>query len=358
MRTVKSEDLKNVKQTLSGRLLRAGLRGGVVGMVPRLSVHSAVAAAGRNVHAVGLGRKIVEGAETQERCVRVYVVQKLPLSLLSPRDKIEESIDGIPTDVIESPPAFALKKKKIAAAATREQRETCTEKKRKRQRPILGGISTAHFDITAGTLSCFCRSTKHGDDPSKVYALSNNHVYADVNRAAIGDDLYQPGPADGGTGNDHFADLHRFVSIKLGGGVPNRVDAAIGELLPQVEYLPEVCTIGRISAVGRAEEDMVVRKHGRTTGYTEGVVTDESYDALVGMDHADPSVVALFEDQIRIQRIPPYPSFGLGGDSGSLVVEKGHQSAVGLYFAGPGDGSYGVANHIEDVVRELEIELL
>jgi hypothetical protein len=103
---------------------------------------------------------------------------------------------------------------------------------------------------------------------------------------------------------------------------------------------------------------MLVRKHGRTTGYTEGEVTDDAYDALVGMDHNDPSVVALFEDQMRIERTPPYPEFGLGGDSGSLVVRRDGPAAVGLYFAGPQSGVYGIANHIQDVLNELEVQLL
>jgi hypothetical protein len=103
---------------------------------------------------------------------------------------------------------------------------------------------------------------------------------------------------------------------------------------------------------------MQVRKHGRTTGYTEGEVTDESYDALIGMDQSDPSLVALFENQMRLERIGPYPAIGLGGDSGALVLSKDQAQAVGLYFAGPPSGLYGVANHVEDVLSELEIQLL
>jgi hypothetical protein len=113
-----------------------------------------------------------------------------------------------------------------------------------------------------------------------------------------------------------------------------------------------------IIGTARATEGVRVRKHGRTTGYTEGVVTDESYDALVGMDHSDPDVVALFESQMRIERIDPYPTIGLGGDSGSLVVMQAEASAVGLYFAGPPSGTYGVANHLQDVFNEMEIQLL
>jgi hypothetical protein len=188
--------------------------------------------------------------------------------------------------------------------------------------------------------------------------MSNNHVFANVNQSQIGDALYQPGPADGGTADDHFARLHRFVTMRLGGTEPNRVDAAIGELASDVEIRSEVCQIGKVKGIGEAVEDMEVCKHGRTTSYTEGIVTDESYNALIGMDHNDPSVVALFERQVRIERTPPYLEIGLGGDSASLVLGKTESEAVGLYFAGPPGGNYGVANHIADVLSELQIELL
>lgn len=76
------------------------------------------------------------------------------------------------------------------------------------------------------------------------------------------------------------------------------------------------------------------------------------------MDHNDPSVVALFENQMRIERIAPYVAIGLGGDSGSLVVMKDERKAVGLYFAGPPSGIYGIASYIQDVLNDLEIQLL
>src|SRR6185369_15592376 len=101
--------------------------------------------------------------------------------------------------------------------------------------------------------------------------------------------------------------------------------------------------------------DARVRKHGRTTGLTEGIITDELVDALVGMDHADNSVFALFENQIRIETAAPQGIFARAGDSGSLVINQ-DAHAVGLYFAGPPAGDYGYANHIGEVESALEIE--
>lgn len=333
-------------------------------------MRDAVVNIGANVHAVGVGRKVVNGEPTDELAVRIYVLQKLAVSAIPPRDLVPEALEGIPTDIIESPPAFIQQPRKktevaaVPAAASEGSARpvvaagNCTDDRRRRQRPLVAGISVAHHDVTAGTIGYFCRSTRHGDSPDDIFILSNNHVLANVNQGLVGDDIYQPGPADGGTHGDLVASLHRFVRMRIGGDVANRVDAAIA-LLPAGEQPgASVCGIGKIDGTDNADEEMRVRKHGRTTGFTEGVVTDISVDSLIGMDHNDPEVVALFQGQMRIERAGASAVFGLGGDSGSLVVSKTNRRAVGLYFAGPESGVYGLANHISDVLSQLEVELI
>ena len=268
-------DLRSAKQALSGGLLRRGLQGGVVGMMPTIRVHAATAMGSRNVHAVGVGRKEVAGKPTKVMCIRIHVIQKIAPSLLAPRDAIPATIDGIPTDIVESPPAFVLATKARSGSRTKRKTSatatpaTCSTKRKKRQRPMVAGISAAHYSVTAGTIAYFCNSTRDGDDPSKVYVLSNNHVFADVNQANIGDDLYQPGPADGGAAGHYMADLERFVHISLGGTLANKVDAAIGELRPGTKYRPEICMIGALTGKETATVGTKVRKHGRTTGYMQ-----------------------------------------------------------------------------------------
>ena len=356
------DDLKSAKAAVRNQLLQLGISGNVVAASATMSVAAAVQRAGRNVHAVGIGRKISEGGEAGELCVRVYVVQKLPKSLLSPRDLIATSIDGMATDVIEAAPPFAggrAPAKKAPAKKTRGTGATgasCTSERKKSQRPVIGGISAGHRDISAGTIAALCRSTRPGDDPAVVLALSNNHVFANVNKAMTGDPLYQPGPMDGGVFADHFANLLRYVPIKLGGQQGNRVDCAVGSLLGGMLHETTICSIGTIAGTAQATEGLVVTKHGRTTGLTVGEVDDIDYDGLVGMDHDDSSVVGLFTNQMRIQSTSG-AAIGLGGDSGSLVLD-GSRRAVGLYFAGPQSGSYGLANHIAHVMSELQIEFL
>jgi hypothetical protein len=341
-----SKDLHDAKNILSRRLLGRSVRN--LSSLQTLSETRSVAMVERTmtstVHAVGVGRKVVDGKVTNERAIRLHVARKLPNSMLPKRARLPGSIDGIPTDVLESPPAFISL--------------VCTEKRQKHQRPMVAGISVAHEDVTAGTIAYFCRSTKKGDDPESVFILSNNHVLANVNIGKKGDVVLQPGPIDGGTQEDDVATLHRFVKIKLGGRSENAVDCAIAELLPDATYQAKLCKIGKIKGVKAASESLLVCKHGRTTGYTEGTVTDELYDALVGMSHEDPNEAALFTNQLRLEVAPRYQALGLGGDSGSLVVSKKDKKAVGLYFAGPENGQYGIANPIDKVLELLEIELL
>jgi hypothetical protein len=365
------KDVIEAKEILSARLLAAGVRHKVIARRTTMRLREAVPNVSANVHAVGIGRKLVDGKPTSTLAVRLYVVQKLAMSAIPPRDLLPKTVDGVPCDVIETPPAFAgagrvkaAKKRQGSARRTARERRvpiaarTCTSDRRRRQRPFPAGISVAHRDVTAGTIAYFCRSIRPGDTPGDVFVLSNNHVLADVNSAAIGDDVLQPGPADGGTSTDHIADLHRFVRIRLGGDLPNRVDAAIARIRARVAHTVTMCSIGAITGIERGVEDMRVRKHGRTTGLTEGVITDESVDSLVGMDHNDPSVVGLFKGQLRIERTASSTVFGLGGDSGSLVVAADSLRAVGLYFAGPDSGIYGLANQISDVLKELEVQLV
>ena len=93
-------------------------------------------------------------------------------------------------------------------------------------RPVPIGVSTGHPNITAGTIGA--RVT----DSSNVFALSNNHVYADSNNALIGDAVIQPGTYDGGESPaDDIGTLYAFVPIDFNGG-NNVIDAAIANTTP------------------------------------------------------------------------------------------------------------------------------
>jgi hypothetical protein len=198
-------------------------------------------------------------------------------------------------------------------------------------RPVPIGVSTGHPAITAGTIGC--RVTKDG----LVFALSNNHVYADANLAGIGDNVIQPGTYDGGVNpDDAIGTLADFEPIDFEGG-DNTIDAAIA--------LCTTDTLGKgtlSSGYGVPKSTptnpaigMRVKKFGRTTELTSGRVG--GINAIANVNYGD-GLVARFVSQFYVDG-----EFSAGGDSGSCVVvndKKGRNSGpedrkpVGLLFAG------------------------
>lgn len=166
---VKREDVHLAKQAVSGRLLRAAMRLGGGAQELTLSVASAVANSGGNAHAIGVGYKDVKGKTSKQLCVRVHVAQQLPKSLFPPQNLIPESIDGIPIDVVESPPAYIMAPRKKSSSRATASSATKVDNPRHKIRLILGGISAAQFEVTAGTIACLCRLVRHGDDPEQRY---------------------------------------------------------------------------------------------------------------------------------------------------------------------------------------------
>jgi hypothetical protein len=221
-------------------------------------------------------------------------------------------------------------------------------------RPVPIGVSTGHPDITAGTIGA--RLT----DGVNVYALSNNHVYANVNKANYGDNVLQPGTYDGGTNpTDKIGTLSAFVPLDLSGG-PNVVDAAIAlsntDLLrnstPSNGYgTPRKNTV----SVDEIYWMMKVKKYGRTTGLTNGQVVAIYVEGDINYGTEESPLLVYFTDMIGI-----YPgSFSAGGDSGSLIVTNirgaNDRRPVGLLFAG--SQFYTLANPIDDVLAELSGQL-
>jgi hypothetical protein len=215
-------------------------------------------------------------------------------------------------------------------------------------RPAYIGVSTGHPNITAGTIGC--RVKKTDGATTYYYALSNNHVYADENRASLGDNVLQPGPYDGGQNpRDAIGALAAFQQITFSRFASNQIDAAIalcpsemlGKSTPADGYgIPDSATVP--ASVGLA-----VQKHGRTTGLTTGQVYAVNATVNVGYD----SGTARFINQIVITP----GTFSAGGDSGSLIVTKDGENPVGLLFAG--SSSFTVANPIDLVLSHFGVKV-
>jgi hypothetical protein len=220
---------------------------------------------------------------------------------------------------------------------------------RQRIRPLRPGLSMAHASVTAGTLGGFVRT------PSGLAMLSNNHVLAGSDAAAVGDAVLQPGPADGGAAGDRVATLAAFQRFTATGR--NLVDAALAILDEGVAAEPGDLPGGPLGAAVPEsldiEPDEWVEKVGRTTGHTHGRITAVEVDGVaVQYDHG----VLRFDDQVEIQGARG--SFSEGGDSGSVIWRSRDRAPLALLFAGSqsgGPGGTGVtfANPLATVLAAL-----
>lgn len=219
-------------------------------------------------------------------------------------------------------------------------------------RPVPIGVSTGQLDVTAGTIGA--RAT----DGSKIYALSNNHVFANSNDAKIGDHVLQPGRVDGGSDPDHsIGTLQDYEPIRFCSALVcpnNELDAAIA--ITTVEQLgtatPENGYGKPRSTTAKGSLNMKVQKYGRTTGHTHGTIT--GIRATITVNYRNGK--ARFVNQLVITG---KGTFSQGGDSGSLIVSEasGNQDRrpVGLLFAGSANST--IANPIDPVLKRFGITI-
>lgn len=295
----------------------------------------------KNIIGIGIGPKLTDGLSVQgSESVHVYVRAKVPESELAAQDKVPPTFGSLATDVIEvgDVVAFPLLN---------------TWQRYGRHRPLSCGISVGHPNITAGTIGCLVERA------GTTYILSNNHVLADCNQAAINDAIIQQGTADGGSSPaDNIANLSAFKPLDFT-GAPNDIDAAIAAV--QQNNTPmivesEIVSLGRVGTTPMAAQlYQSVRKHGRTTGHTIGVIMDLSVDLWVSYRVGNTSVSAWFENQLGIMGVGSAP-FSQGGDSGSLIVDAVSLDPVGLLFAGGGNFTY--ANFIDPVLSHFGVTMV
>lgn len=278
-----------------------------------------------NVVGVGYGSKMSYGAGgaiiENELAIRVYVKSKLPLSEIPTGSKVPAKINGLPTDVIAVGDITAL------------------------GRPVMCGASIGHYTVNAGTLGCLVRRV--AETTNDRFILSNNHVLAKSNKAKKGDAILEPGPKDGGT--EPIAELTEFERIDF--AEPNLMDAAIARVIDPDDVLPEIQHIGYVEPDPKtAVLYQSVRKYGRTTKHTVGVVMDIAADIKVGYgtEWAD------FENQLALHGYTG--DFSAPGDSGSLVVDGESRRAVALLFSGGIGITY--ANPIESVLGRFGVEII
>ncbi|MCH7971079.1 MAG: carboxypeptidase regulatory-like domain-containing protein, partial [Chloroflexi bacterium] len=195
-----------------------------------------------------------------------------------------------------------------------------------------------HPDITAGTIGA--RVIGAG---GALFALSNNHVYANQNNAVVGNAVIQPGDIDGGVSpGDDIGTLSAFQEIFFDGS-DNVIDAAIATVATVNEGNGSVLTVGNSTPLGGygtpsstpvvAVVGMDVTKYGRTTGQTESQIS--GINAIVNVGYTGGT--ARFVNQVIVSG----GKFSDGGDSGSLIVTSDGLNPVALLFAGSRTATIG-----------------
>jgi len=334
----------------------------------------------RNVVAVGFGKKKVQGLTTEKPAMVVSVKKKVPLEALAKEDIVPATINGQATDVVEVGGEITLRRVRPSLVKTEAYRIPSYTKRdiTFRERPAHPGCSIGHYNITAGTFGAvvYCNKT------NRPMILSNNHVLANVNKGKIGDSILQPGAYDGGREpDDVIALLKDFVKIEMVGSsscpitkayaklgnflsgifdrhskvysrrdITNTVDCALAEPLMSDYVDPFIPDIGVVTGIAEPTVGMEVMKRGRTTELTRGKI--DSVDNMVNVNMGD-GEIAIFEGQIIISGAGG--KFSAGGDSGSLILNKG-RCAVGLLFAG--NDSITIGNDISNVIEALDIRFM
>lgn len=324
---------------------------------------------------VDIREKTKRGRATGWLAIVVSVRRKLPLTEVPRGQLIPGRIDGVPTDVVEEEPVLHRLLLDEAATLGAIPRVAKT---------IVGGLSmgpgraswlsppevpVSGEYVTVGTLGTLVH-----DRCGHLMGLTNFHVACVDDAWAVGDAMVHPARVDGGRPRtDTFGTLARAA-------LSGAVDGAVVQLAAGRAYEVAIAGIGPVRGGAAAELGSLVRKSGRSTGTTGGLVV--SLDATIALEYGDGIGRRVLRDQLRIRgvrrnaaahpllgRYRPVAPHWLGGsapvgpvrfadhgDSGAAVVDQ-HNRVVGLYVGGTGCGYYGFANRIDAVLAALDVEL-
>ncbi|MFD1148959.1 chymotrypsin family serine protease [Saccharothrix hoggarensis] len=287
---------------------------------------------------VDLGEKTVAGRATGEPAIVVFVRHKGPAAQFA----IPPDVLGVPTDVVEDSfaPHHTIASPESVSGAERHEL-------------LVGGIGIgpsrairfvppdvpeADDYVVAGTLGALVTPRRR----HLVMALTSFHVACVDDAWAVGDPMVHPSRVDGGH------PVHDRVGALARAALSGSVDAA-AIMLTTPHVRPEVVGLGPVRGWADARVGQRVRKRGRTTAVTEGVVA--STDAAVTLDFGVGIGVRTLRDQIRVES----PRFGDHGDSGAVLLDDANH-VVGLYLGGSRDRVF--ANPIGPVLDQLDVDLI
>ena len=253
--------------------------------------------------------KSVAGETTPTFAIVVHTTKKKPLEEVPQAERIPAQLGAFPTDVVESDPP-------VPAAVDR-----------------LEGGATVAVGVSEGALGCMVSDNAD----STPYLLSNAHVLQ-----GIGSTVYID-----------KADVSHRVGKTKNSVNNDKVDAAIATI-GQTPYLCAIANIGDVMGTGPVSLGADVRKMGKSTGLTNGVIAQLNYQGL-------PAKGQPTQEQVLI-----YPTWNTKddkfadlGDSGSVIVDQnGFVLALLWAITVVNDGrkmTCGVACTIQNVEEALKV---
>ncbi len=346
-----------------------------------------------NVVGHAIGYKVSRGVTTDELALVALVREKVNPAKLASSQLLPRRVDDVPLDVVAVGQVVAQ------------------QGPRARHRPqVPGGVSIGHQAITAGTYGMRVRDRQTGE----ILLLSNNHVLANANAAAVGDPILQPGHIDGGRiPDDLVATLKRFLPLTFLDQEPPSytspgVSPPVGSPSPDRPGAPsqrQGCgrALWAIANVWRKDDDYPGAPAPEPPDRTPVFSYNNILDAALAQPHDTEMFPNYIKDIGPIQgsREPalnlPVRKHGRtsgltsgrvvlinatvdvayvtnrgmrtahfvgqigteaiseGGDSGSILVEQGSNLAVGLLFAGSDSRSFFTP--IQTVLDALDVRI-
>jgi hypothetical protein len=243
-------------------------------------------------------------------------------------------------------------------------------------RPLHLGCSVSHENGPAGTLGAFVRAD------GQAGVLSCSHVLALGGDAAAGDPVCQPASQDQATllGKNRIGTLTNKFAPLVAGAYDN-LDAAVAALsaeaatsthnvipdldLPWPYGIPgKLCgrPLGGLGSVTEQPAFVRVAKIGRTSGYTEGVL---SVQRLINftptLRRKGKEQKYTFLDVIEVQSLSAALPFAQGGDSGAIVFTLPDLTPLGLHFCSlplQGQPSLNYLMPLERICAKLSLEMM
>jgi len=270
-------------------------------------------------------RLVGRSPEEDNDDIIVFVTQKKSLAGLSSDDIIPQKLN------VEG---------KVRSTDVCESGEIKFQVRKNKYRPAPAGVSGGHYKITTGTLPA---TPPLLTEDEKVVTLTNEHVAAPPEKVEKRDEIYQPGPHDGGTDNDVIGHVLEWGGIEK--NEDNKTDSALVEHDESVLRENEILGLGDLTGFDESVDvdDGPFMKSGRTTEVTEGEIM--STDATV-------RVRGYYDEPVTFVGVDVFSPMSRGGDSGSLICHRSGRKLLGSHLLFAGSPQSTIAVPIQNVFEE------